>query len=210
MSFDKFLKARSSNSDQDYSFLGFDSEITARMRYLEVLNHLTTKFKDVKVVADMGCGLATMWLMDEYKPLIDSLSMIYLVENNPVVLEKLRPRMADLGEKFVLVEESMFNRSAFEGGDVDVFVSIGAVNYYSVEELIQFLNLTYETSKQGYIVETNIQSGETGVSPGNFNYSLDFLYQLIYCQHLKQGGNARLDMSIIKKWTAILTVNKTV
>lgn len=210
--YQEFHEAQGNSESTDpYEMMGYKNPKFAQMRYDSVFNFLATYVKEGLSVADAGAGPATMWdyfiETGRIQQLLDNgLKKIVLIETIPEFVEASKPIIEKLNGLGVEVVQSVVDFSNFNE-QVDVILSIGALNYYNMLDFTKIIENFFEKSTLGLIFESNIQTPHTSTDHGTWNPSIDLIYQLAYALTLHTGKSS-VDVNLFKKWTSVWNLKR--
>lgn len=209
--YQQFFDANSNPSASDpYEVMGYKSPNNAKMRYDAVLDALRNLDTHEKVISDAGAGTGSMWThwLETHPEVLKSLNLkkIYLVDSCQETISHLysaKDRLVESGYDAEVVEEDFITGLP----ESDIVVSVGALNYYPVDQFYGILKAFDESSKEGFIFETNVQTPHSSTDVGTWNQSVESIYQYLYANFLS-NGKSRVYFEGFKKWTTVWTVRK--
>ena len=108
------------------------------------------------------------------------------------------------GSNYIFIQGNYIDA---DGPIVDVSISTGAFNYIPISEQYAFIKNMFKMTRKLIVLETNIQSPQTSWRTGVYNPSLDSISNIFYELYLQYGGLRKVEVSLIKKYTAIFTVS---
>lgn len=209
--YQKFFDANSNPSASDpYEAMGYKSSGNAKMRYDSVFNALQHFNTNDAVISDAGAGTGSMWTHwlesknSGFKAL--NFKQINLVDSCIETIHHLqasRDNLLENGQSAQIIEEDFLTGLP----ESDIITSVGALNYYPIDQFFNILKVFSEKSRQGFIFETNVQTPHSSTDVGTWNQSVESIYQYLYANFLS-NGSSRIHVECFKKWTTVWTVLK--
>jgi hypothetical protein len=199
--------------------MGYKSGEMAKMRYDVVTRMLALHFSDknVETISDIGAGLGMFWLseadsggLDRLLKQMPDLKHVRLIDYYKPYFDRLTTntqRLNELAKGRVKFEFVKLNFIEDVLPSTDVTIEIGAMNYWNVLQTVGTLNKIHESSRKGYVIETNLQTAHTNVDAENWNPSIGLMYETLYTLALSDGAS-RVHAEFFKKWTAVFGVVK--
>lgn len=204
MSYEEFLK-HSCNLDGDWNEQIGMSKDSAYRRYEEFLK-LLKRFRPSSVI-DFGAGNGSFWQFthDKLGYKLKTLSLIEKIDD-PRYVNPLLERTRNVALNVNLYK----SLSQIKYTRHDMLISIGALNYQGLNGFVRTLNSIWNAKVDVITFETNIQSPHTSSAPGVWNPSINLVYEWLYDKYLHKGGMTKVEIVIIKKYTAIFVVDRRI
>ena len=200
MSYREFLKHCNPTSDDPVEVGGYESVEARDIRLNTIVENLTQeKLEPGLNLADIGCGTGHFAI--RLKELFNFKSVVLYDLKQYFSQEMMRKAY---GSDYIFIQGNYIDA---DGPIVDVSISTGAFNYIPISEQYTFIKNMFKMTRKLIVLETNIQSPQTSWRTGVYNPSLDSIYNIFYELYLQYGGLRKVEVSLIKKYTAIFTVS---
>lgn len=208
--FDHYTNGGASNNTDEFNLMGYAGRSSANPRYLSVFKYLL-KLNPTSIV-DIGAGTCAMWkLMIDLNYHIQlkqsGLTQIDLVDPYTTYHTYMHDRAELMRSHDINVNECHYDLQVFHdtrSNTYDAVTMIGALNYYTLDDVMLIIDQLWDlVSINGtLILETNLQSPITPVNKGNYNISIDSLYQKFFSM------TDNFIIEIIRKYTSVWIVRK--